>query len=130
MKFISMTAIAFAVVAGAVSAQSAEGAQSGDDAPAVQSIQSLRRGSFATIQAEVVRYRDHDEILVRDASGRIEVFLGSGVFSPPVEVGETVTITGWVDDDIIDIRREIYATQIVRDDGTIIELAGRSNNQW
>ena len=124
MKYLSMVAVIFALAAGAVSAQSS------DETPDVQSIRSLRRGSFATIRAEVVRYRDHDEILVRDASGRIEVFLGSGVFPAPVETGETVTITGWVDDDFIDVRREIYATQIVREDGTVIELAGRNDDRW
>lgn len=124
MKYLSMVALIFALAAGAVSAQSS------DETPDVQSIRSLRRGSFATIRAEVVRYRDHDEILVRDASGRIEVFLGNGVFPAPVEVGETVTITGWVDDDLIDVRREIYATQIVREDGTVIELAGRNDDRW
>lgn len=124
MKYLSMVAVIFALAAGALSAQSS------DETPDVQSIRSLRRGSFATIRAEVVRYRDHDEILVRDASGRIEVFLGNGVFPAPVEVGETVTITGWVDDDLVDVRREIYATQIVREDGTVIELAGRSEDRW
>lgn len=124
MKYLSMAAVIFALAAGTLSAQNS------DETPDVQSIRSLRRGSFATIQAEVVRYRDHDEILVRDASGRIEVFLGSGVFPAPVEVGETVTITGWVDDDLIDVRREIYATQIVRADGTVIELSGRSDDRW
>ena len=125
MKYVSIAAIALAVIVGGVSAQSS------DEAPAVQAIRSLRRGDFATIQGEVVRFRDRDEILVRDETGRIEVFLGSENFSrPPVEVGETVTVTGWVDDDVIDIRRELYATQIVRTDGTVIELAGRGDYGW
>ena len=125
MKYVSMAAIAFALVAGTVSAQSSE------EETVVQSIRNLRRGDFATIRAEVVRYRDRDEILVRDASGRMEVFLGSERFpQPPVAIGETVTVTGWVDDDLIDIPRELYATQIVRADGTVIELAGRSDYGW
>lgn len=125
MKYVLCAVVALALAAVTV------GAQESDEGPAVQSIRSLRRGSFAAIQGEVVRYRDRDEILVRDASGRIEVFLGSENFSqPPVTVGEIVTVTGWVDDDLIDIRRELYATRIVRADGTVIELAGPRNDEW
>ncbi|MCG8479165.1 MAG: NirD/YgiW/YdeI family stress tolerance protein [Spirochaetales bacterium] len=125
MKYVLMATIALAFIVGEVSAQSS------DEVPVVQAIRSLRRGDFATIQGEVVRYRDRDEILVRDASGRIEVFLGSEDFSQPlVTVGETVIVTGWVDDDVIDIPRELYATRIVRANGAVIELAGRSDYGW
>ncbi len=124
MKIGIAAAIVFAFVAGRTVAQDLI------EAPEVQTIDSLRRGTFATIEAETIRYRDNDEILVRDATGRIEIFLGSGAISPPLAVGESATITGWVDDDFFAIRREIYATRIVREDGSVVDLAGRSNSEW
>ena len=40
-----------------------------------------------------------------------------------VDVGETVTVTGFVDDDLVNVfRPEVYARTIVRQDGSTIEL--------
>ncbi|MCG8478397.1 MAG: hypothetical protein MI724_04815 [Spirochaetales bacterium] len=106
------------------------GAQSSDEKVIVP-IESLCRGDFATIRGEVVRYRGYDEIIVRDESGRVEIFLGSTRFPrPPVEVGEMVTISGRVDDGLIDIRRELYATEIVRADGTVISIDAPVEDAW
>jgi hypothetical protein len=48
----------------------------------IREIHSLRRGETATIRGTVVRYRDYDELLLRDATGRIEVYLGEREFRP------------------------------------------------
>ena len=89
----------------------------------IRRIDDLRRGEYATIRGEVVRYRDEDEILLRDESGRIEVYVGNGSRSaPPVDVGETIIVSGRVDDDLFAFSRELYATEIIRADGTTIEL--------
>ncbi|NBB76169.1 MAG: hypothetical protein GVY02_02215, partial [Bacteroidetes bacterium] len=40
-----------------------------------------------------------------------------------VNVGEKITVKGVVDDDLdAFFRPEVYATQIIREDGTVIEL--------
>lgn len=104
---------------------------SGDGAPpTISRIDDLQRGEYATVQGEVVRYRDREEILLRDGSGRIAIYLGSPPPRQPVaEVGEVLVVSGWVDDDLFDIPKELYATEIIRADGTVIELAGR-NEEW
>ncbi len=95
----------------------------------VREIGSLRRGEFATIRGEVVRYRDYDEILIADASGRIDVYLGEPTASRwPFSVGDTITITGRVDDDLISFRKDFYATEAVLEDGSVIRL--RSMGGW
>lgn len=95
----------------------------------VREIGSLRRGEFATIRGEVVRYRDYDEILIADASGRIEVYLGEPTASRwPFSVGDIITITGRVDDDLIGFRKDFYATKAILEDGTVLSV--RSTGEW
>ena len=90
----------------------------------IRPIGEVGRGERVTIRGEVVRFLDEDEILVRDESGRIEVYTGSAV-DPPPAIGEVITVTGRVDDDLIAIRRELYASTIIRADGTILEIEPR-----
>ncbi len=124
MNKAAIVIAALVLLGGVASAQSS-------DEEAIVPIESLRRGDFATIRGEVVRYRDSDEILLRDGSGRIEIFVrGARSPEPPAEVGETITVSGWVDDDAIAFSREMYATEIVRGDGTVISIDAPVGDEW
>ena len=118
----------FLMVMGGVLTLAAVGAQS-DTEQAIVPIDSVRRGEFVVVRGQIARYRDYDEFVLRDASGRIAVFLGGGRPRTPIaEAGDTVTVHGWVDDALIDVRREIYATEIVLDDGSVVTL--ERNPDW
>jgi uncharacterized protein YdeI (BOF family) len=89
----------------------------------IQQIESLRRGEFATVLAEVIRITDDDEMIVRDNTGRLRIYVpGIPNLGRLVSVGELLTITGTVDDDWFGILPELYAESMVRGDGTQIEL--------
>jgi uncharacterized protein YdeI (BOF family) len=74
----------------------------------------LQRDTFATVQGTVDRLTDEDEFVLSDGTGHVRVYVGSAPV--PVRPGETVTVSGHVDDGL---RIEIYAREIVRADGTI-----------
>jgi uncharacterized protein YdeI (BOF family) len=84
----------------------------------------LRRGEYVVVRGEVTRMRDYDEFVIEDGSGRAEIEVRGGMRRPAFRAGDTVTVRGWVDDDLIDFRREIYAVEIELADGTIIEVRG------
>lgn len=84
----------------------------------------LRRGEYVVVRGEVTRMRDYDEFVIEDGSGRAEIEVRGGTRRPAFRAGDTVTVRGWVDDDLIDFRREIYAVEIELADGTIIEVRG------
>lgn len=89
----------------------------------VLQIETLRRGQFATVRAEVVRINDEDEMIVRDETGRLRIYVpGVRGLRRLVSQGDILTITGQVDDDLIDVPLELYAERIVRADGTVIEV--------
>ncbi len=95
----------------------------------IREIASVRRGEFVAVRGEVVRFREEDEFRIRDESGRIDIYIGQGNFSrPPFSLGDTVTVLGWVDDDILDFPKDIYATELILADGTV--LAVRYNRDW
>ena len=88
----------------------------------VTKIGDLERGAQVTLRGEVTRILDEDEFRLRDETGSVRVYVGwrNRVM---VDVGETVTVTGIVDDDLIAaFRPEVYARTIVRADGTAITL--------
>jgi uncharacterized protein YdeI (BOF family) len=84
-------------------------------------VSSLRRGQRAVIRGEVQRVVDEDEFVLRDESGRVEVYIGPRL-DMPVNEGEVVTVWGWMDDDLAD--RDFYARTIRRADGSTINLRG------
>jgi hypothetical protein len=79
-----------------------------------------RRDSFATVAGTVDRITDEDEFVLADATGPRPDLCRPDLV--PVEPGETVTVTGIVDDGL---RLEIYAREIVRADGTILTFDHR-----
>lgn len=83
-------------------------------------IGDLVRGTTATIEGTVDRILDEDEFRISDTSGSIKVYIGPNIV--PVDVGEKVTVRGFVDDDL---RKEFYARELVRADGTVVTFDRR-----
>jgi uncharacterized protein YdeI (BOF family) len=81
-------------------------------------IADVTRGSQVTVQGVVERIPDEDEFILTDQSGSIEVYLGPT--RVPVAVGDTVVVSGFVDDDpgVLDL----CASRIERADGTVIQI--------
>jgi uncharacterized protein YdeI (BOF family) len=91
-------------------------------AETITSIGDLKRGMSATIKGEVTRILDEDEFRLQDKTGSIRVYTGwkNRVF---IRVGEKLTVRGFVDDDLESyFRPELYAFEIVREDGSSIKL--------
>lgn len=88
----------------------------------ITSIGNIERGASVTLQGEVTRILDEDEFRLQDETGSVRIYIGwrNRVM---VEVGEEVTVKGFVDDDLVAyFRPEIYAQQIIRADGDTIIL--------
>ena len=84
-------------------------------------IGDVQRGTMVTVQGTVERITDEDEFRLADASGNIRIYVGPNWV--PAEVGEMVTVNGFVDDDLGP--REIYARSLTRADGTLITFERR-----
>ena len=84
-------------------------------------IADAQRGTMVMVQGTVERITDEDEFRLADASGSIRVYVGPNWV--PAEVGETVIVNGFVDDDLGP--REIYARSLTRADGTVITFDRR-----
>lgn len=85
-------------------------------------IADAQRGTMVTVQGTVERITDEDEFRLADASGSIRIYVGPNWV--PAEVGESVTVNGFVDDDLV-VPREIYARSLTRADGTVITFDRR-----
>lgn len=85
-------------------------------------IEDVTRGAQVNIQGQVTRILDEDEFRLQDDTGSIRIYIG-WKNRVPVNIGETVKVSGFVDDDLVNtFRPEIYASQLVREDGKIIKL--------
>lgn len=84
-------------------------------------IGNLQRGTMVTVQGTVERITDEDEFRLADDSGTVRVYVGPNWV--PADVGEAVTIEGWVDDDLGPL--ELYARSLTRADGTVIQFERR-----
>lgn len=80
-------------------------------------VSTLIPGQQVTLAGTVDRITDEDEFLLRDATGTVLVYVGPNLV--PATEGEQVTVSGRVDDDG---PLEIYATTILRADGTRVAL--------
>lgn len=117
MKYFVIAAM---LVTGAMGAT--VGIQAQDEV--LTAIGDLRRGEFVTIEGTVTRIRDYDEFRMEDGTGRVDIYVRGGMRRPAFRTGDTVIVRGWVDDDLVDIPREVYASEIELEDGTIIEVHG------
>lgn len=111
MKLLTITALCAALISPAAFANT----------PATP-IGDLQRGSMATVAGTVERITDEDEFRLVNATGSIRVYVGPNWV--PAELGESVTVSGFVDDDLIG-PREIYARSLTRADGTVITFDRR-----
>lgn len=80
-------------------------------------IGETERGTMVTVQGTVERITDEDEFRLTDASGSIQIYVGPNWV--PADVGEAVTVSGFVDDDLIG-PKEIYARELTRADGSTV----------
>ena len=110
MKRLATTATLAALAASTAFAQ-----------PALTPVGDLQRGTMVTVQGTVDRITDEDEFRLRDASGSVRVYVGPNWV--PADVGEAVTVQGFVEDDPGPL--EIYARSLTRADGTVIAFDRR-----
>lgn len=88
---------------------------------AITPIGDVVKNTMVTVSGSVQRISDEDEFVLADDSGSISVWTGSQFFT--VDQGESVVVTGFIDDDLI---IEIYAQEITRADGTVVTIGGYS----
>lgn len=84
-------------------------------------IAEAERGTFVTVTGEVTRILDEDTFRLTDASGDIRIYIGPNRM--PVRTGDTVSISGFVDNDLGP--REIYAETALLSDGSSVTLDQR-----
>ena len=87
----------------------------------VIAISEVQRGQTVTVQGTVDHFFDSDEIRLRDESGTLRVYLGPDIL--PIESGERLRISGIMDNDLF--LNELYAREVTRADGTVIEIDRR-----
>ena len=88
----------------------------------VTKIEDIQQGTSVTLQGKVTRILDETEFLLWDETGSVTVFVGLRN-RMLVEVGEEVTVRGFVEDHPISYYRpEIDAKEIIRGDGSSILL--------
>src|SRR6056297_3497246 len=83
-------------------------------ANSVTAIGDLQRGSMVTVTGTVERIMDTDEFRLADETGSVRVYIGPNWV--PAQVGEKVSISGFVDDGFGP--KEIYARSLTHADGT------------
>lgn len=84
-------------------------------AETVTPIAEVQRGTMVTVAGTVERILDTDEFRLADDSGSIRIYVGPNWV--PAEIGESVSVRGFVDDGL---SREIYARELTRADGTVV----------
>ncbi|MEM7641666.1 MAG: hypothetical protein AAF366_03985 [Pseudomonadota bacterium] len=84
-------------------------------------IEDLTRNSMFTAQGRVDRITDEDEFRLADETGGIRVYVGPNLV--PADVGEAVTVEGFVDRDFG--RLEVYARSLTRADGSVVTFDRR-----
>jgi uncharacterized protein YdeI (BOF family) len=107
---LAIAAVFMALSAGVASA-------SGELTP----LNELKRGTMVTVEGTVERITDEDEFRLTDNSGSVRIYVGPNWV--PADVGENVTVNGFVDDGLGPL--EIYARSLTKADGTVISFDRR-----
>jgi uncharacterized protein YdeI (BOF family) len=97
-------------------------AQSAATPEKITKIEDVTPGASVALQGKVTRILDEDEFRLADETGSIRIYIGwrNRVM---VTVGESVTVRGFVDDDLVNVfRPEVYASELVREEGTVVQL--------
>ncbi|APX12223.1 hypothetical protein [Tateyamaria omphalii] len=84
----------------------------------VTAIEDVRRNQPVTVAGTVERFHDEDEIRLRDETGSIRVYLGPQPLQ--LELGQSIQVSGFMDGNLI--RNELYAREIVLEDGTVVTI--------
>lgn len=84
-------------------------------------LNELKRGTMVTVEGTVERITDEDEFRLTDKSGSVRVYVGPNWV--PADVGENVTVNGFVDDGLGPL--EIYARSLTKADGTVVSFDRR-----
>ena len=90
---------------------------------AITPIGELKRGTMVTVKGTVEKITDKDEFRLADKSGSVRVYVGPNWV--PADIGEAVTVRGFVDDDIGPL--EIYARSLTRADGSVVNFDPRAD---
>jgi uncharacterized protein YdeI (BOF family) len=80
-------------------------------------IAEVQRGQMVSVAGIVERITDEDEFRLTDPTGSIRIYVGPNWV--PADPGEQVSVSGFVDDDLLG-PLEIYARSLIRADGTVI----------
>lgn len=103
-------------------AQAQEAAPKQPTTESVTPVGELKRGTMVTVQGTVERILDKDEFRLADKTGRVRVYVGPNWV--PADVGEVVTVRGFVDDGIGPL--ELYARSLTRADGSVVNFDSRN----
>ncbi len=87
----------------------------------VTPIADLQRGSMVTVMGTVEKIMDTDEFRLADETGSVRIYIGPNWV--PAQVGEKVSISGFVDDGFGP--KEIYARSLTHADGTVVQFDHR-----
>ncbi|MFO8003677.1 hypothetical protein [Thioalkalivibrio sp.] len=89
----------------------------------VTPVGEVQRGTMVTLHGSVERILDTDEFRLADETGSIRVYVGPNWV--PARVGESVRVSGFVDDGIGPGPLELYARLLTLADGTVVEFEHR-----
>ena len=84
----------------------------------VTPIKDVQRNQPVTVAGTVERFHDEDEIRLRDDTGSLRVYLGPRPTA--LELGQKIEVRGFMDGDLL--MNELYARDIVTEDGTVITV--------
>ncbi len=84
-------------------------------------IQDLQPYDIVLVEGVVDRITDEDEFRIRDDSGSVTVYIGWRN-QMPVRQGERVSVIGIVDGGLLRPLREVYAYQLIKANGHVVEL--------
>lgn len=84
-------------------------------------ISQAEKGSVVTLSGTIDRITDTDEFRLSDNTGSINVYVGPNWV--PAQVGEAIQVMGFIDDGFGP--RELYARQLTRADGSVVEFEHR-----
>lgn len=113
MKLCILTAVVFIPMAGAEVTES----------ETITPIGEAKRGTLVTLAGEVERILDTDEFRLADETGSIRVYVRPNWV--PTEVGELVTVHGFVDRDLGPL--ELYARTLTNQKGQMFRFEHRYN---
>jgi len=90
---------------------------------AITPVGDLQRGTMVTVQGTIEKILDTDEFRLTDKTGSVRVYVGPNWV--PADVGEAVTVRGFVDDDIGPL--ELYARSLTRANGSVVNFDPRND---